>query len=67
MKCGDCRYFTMREEGEKDDFGDGDCHRYPPKSSNMQEDTGTVTELFLYPTVFSITDWCGEFQPKRKK
>jgi hypothetical protein len=62
-KCEGCKWFELLED-EGNDFGDGECHRYPKASSNQQETSGTVTELFLYPTVLSNFDWCGEFEVK---
>ena len=63
MKCKNCKWFVLLTEPA--DFGDGECHRYPPHSSHQQETTGTESELYLYITVHSSHDWCGEFVDKQ--
>ena len=62
MKCKDCKFYVKLDDDELVDFGDGECYRYPKTSSNMQETTGTESELFVYPIVHGEYDWCGEFK-----
>jgi len=50
---------------EGEDFGDAECRRYPPNSSNIQ--TGSESEIFGYPIVHSKHYWCGEFQQSEEK
>lgn len=59
--CVDCLYFVRLAEDEPNSFGDGECYRYPPSSSNKQEDTGCQEELYLRPIVHGRHGWCGEF------
>ena len=59
--CKKCEYFVKFQPDEPNSFGDGECYRYPPSSSNMQEETGCEEELYLRPTVHGNHGWCGEF------
>ena len=61
-KCESCKYYVIFEEDYISDFNDGYCQRYPKKSSNLQELTGTESELYVFPEVFGEHDWCGEFK-----
>ena len=57
--CKNCKWYEYIVD--IGDFGDGNCHRYPKQSSNKQEETGCVCELYQYPTVHGKHDWCGEW------
>ncbi|OHB57475.1 MAG: hypothetical protein A2173_04480 [Planctomycetes bacterium RBG_13_44_8b] len=61
-KCGECKYFAGKNEGETT----GECHRHAPRPSprpKMQIEGRDLFTDIQWPKV-GINTWCGEFEKK---
>ena len=63
MKCNECRYWDLQDEGfvdQEDDYASGICKRYPPVVVEIDREIQEERWPWTY-----MDDWCGEFKAKQ--
>lgn len=58
-RCGLCRFFLGPVGAPM--YNRGECRRFPPVQFIDME---KGPDLWHWPTVFGLIDWCGEFKAK---